>query len=467
MEQKSKSKFIHIRQINQNNVNEIYQKQFNRFLFDFSDEVNIDGKIYGNKGEEKFKRFCLGYLKNEKGEPNFKQITVNGIKDGFKLTENDFVEYELEQIVDYPPKGLTEKKQLKTYKEYLEKRLSELNKSSETTNHFDNNLPLKNYELFFVHYKNFFINIEINDIKEFYNTCNDLKEVEIADISYRAKQEVEKLLNTPNNNAERLIKKLQRETTELIELRKKVYKTHKINNAQTKDHSNLLGAFQFATIGFNEFLDAILPLVENDSNNTNKLSEAEQKEVLNTIQVDFIEFFRDAKLTKDEQINFIENQINGMYISFPETPRTDFFIERLKRLKEAIAKPQQETKTDAPTKKELDLKDFFVNTNEPTIIEIKNKFKNSADKDLAMLIYRLTELELVEIIPNNKKKSRKHFISALTGQPNKDMSYINRVLQNYDTTIQTNNNGKTYEITDNNYISVKNKLNDILNPKVV
>lgn len=237
-----------------------------------------------------------------------------------------------------------------------------LNKSTETTNHFDNNLPLKNYELFFVHYKNFFINIEINDIKEFYNTCNDLKEVEIADISYRAKQEVEKLLNTPNNNAERLIKKLQRETTELIELRKKVYKTHKINNAQTKDHSNLLGAFQFATIGFNEFLDAILPLVENDSNNTNKLSEAEQKEVLNTIQVDFIEFFRDAKLTKDEQINFIENQINGMYISFPETPRTDFFIERLKRLKEAIAKPQQDNKTDAPPQKEYNSSQFNEHT---------------------------------------------------------------------------------------------------------
>lgn len=127
-----------------------------------------------------------------------------------------------------------------------------------------NNLPLKNYELFFVHYKNFFINIEINDIKEFYNTCNDLKEVEIADISYRAKQEVEKLLNTPNNNVERFIKRLQRETTELIELRKKVYKTHKINNAQTKDFNNLLGAFNFATIGLNEFLDAILPLIENE-----------------------------------------------------------------------------------------------------------------------------------------------------------------------------------------------------------
>lgn len=126
MKQDNRLQFIHIRQINQNNVNEIYQKQFNRFLFDYSDEVNIDGKIYSNTGYDKMMRINLGYLKNEKGEPNFKKIYANGIKDGFKLTENDFVENELEQIVDYTPKGLTEKKQLKTYKEYLEKRLSEL-----------------------------------------------------------------------------------------------------------------------------------------------------------------------------------------------------------------------------------------------------------------------------------------------------------------------------------------------------
>jgi len=123
MEQNNRLKFIHIRQVNPNNVDEIYQKQFNRFLFDYSDEVNIDGKVYSNTGEDKFKRICLGYHSdNEKGEPDFKQIITNDYKDGFKLTENDFIEHELEQIVEYTPKGLTEKKQKKLYLEFLQNR---------------------------------------------------------------------------------------------------------------------------------------------------------------------------------------------------------------------------------------------------------------------------------------------------------------------------------------------------------
>jgi len=141
----------------------------------------------------------------------------------------------------------------------------QLFKNFDAENYFDCNRPLKNYELFYKQYEAFFINIAHNNIREFYNNCDNLKKIEINDISYRAKQEVEQQLNIQNNNAERLIKRLQTETTKLIELRKEVYNTHKINNAQTNDWNNLLGAFRFVTIGLNEFLDAILPLIENDN----------------------------------------------------------------------------------------------------------------------------------------------------------------------------------------------------------
>lgn len=446
MKQDNRLQFIHIRQINQTNVNDIYQKQFNRFIFDYSDEVNIDGKIYSNTGYDKMMKINLVYLKNEKGEPNFKKIYANGIKDGFKLTENDFVEYELEQIVDYTPKGLTEKKQLKTYKEYLEKRLSELNKSSETTHHFDSNQPLKNYELFYNRYKKFFFCIVNNDLREFYNTCNDLSKLDMLGLSSVAVDEVKYLLKTPNNNAETLKKSLQRETTELMELSKQVYETHKINNVQTKDFNNLLAAFKHSTISLNEFLDAILPLIENDSNNTNKLSEAEQKEVLNIIQVDFIEFFREAKLTKEEQINFIENQIKGMYLNFPETPRTDFFIERLKRLKEAISKPQQETKTDAPPPKKENLYNEYFRGN--TFILFKAycdeyNIDNTCRTDLSVLFQLFTKHEyFVDTM------ELKHYLKFL----NKYLKYDSAELRKVE--LYTNKN----IVRTNNFNRIKNNL---------
>ncbi|MCB9363403.1 MAG: hypothetical protein H6587_02430 [Flavobacteriales bacterium] len=131
---------------------------------------------------------------------------------------------------------------------------------------FDSTQPLKNYELFYNRYRRFLTYIEANNIKEFYNTCNDLNKYDMPKVSYEAEKEVK----NPNNHTERLIKRFQRETSELIELRKKVYETHKINNVQTKDFNNLLAAFQFTTTGLNEFLNAILPLIESESSTVNK-----------------------------------------------------------------------------------------------------------------------------------------------------------------------------------------------------
>lgn len=264
MKQDNRLQFIHIRQINQTNVNEIYQKQFNRFLFDYSDEVNIDGKIYSNTGYDKMMRFNLGYLKNEKGEPNFKKIYANGIKDGFKLTENDFVEYELEQIIEYTPKGLTEKKQLKTYKEYLEKRLSKLNKSSETTHHFDSNQPLKNYSDFIEHYQIFFKNLKNNYASQIEDYYNVLDNAEIGDIRYRAVNEIKNLLLLPNNNAETLKNTIKNDLGKLKKLHDEAIKKHKFFNAKN-ENNKYLPTFIKAVDDLNIFVDTITLLIENKS----------------------------------------------------------------------------------------------------------------------------------------------------------------------------------------------------------
>lgn len=264
MKQDNRLKFIHIRQINQNNVNDIYQKQFNRFLFDYSDEVNIDGKIYSNTGYDKMMRFNLGYLKNEKGEPNFKKIYANGIKDGFKLTENDFIEYELEQIVDYTPKGLTEKKQLKTYKEYLEKRLSKLNKSKDTEHHFDSNQPLKNYSDFIEDYQIFFKNLKNNYASKIEDYYNVLDNAEIGDIGHRAVKEIKDLLLLPNNNAETLKNTIKNDLGKLKKLHDEAIKEHKFFNAKN-ENNKYLPTFIKAVDDLNIFVDTITLLIENKS----------------------------------------------------------------------------------------------------------------------------------------------------------------------------------------------------------
>lgn len=132
----------------------------------------------------------------------------------------------------------------------------------------------------------------------------------------------------------------------------------------------------------------------------------------------------------------------------------NYVTKEIEKTEKLINPPQQQIK------KKLALKDFFVNTNEKEVLVIQNTFKDSEATDLAMLIYRLKELEKIEIKPNSKTKSTKHFIEALTGVQKRDMSHINRTLQ---TDIKIAGIG----ITNPNYLAVKKKLDNILNSKVV
>jgi hypothetical protein len=107
-----------ISQINDSNVNEIYVKNYNTFLYDHSDEVIINGEVV----TDKLKRQLLR-LPDYDGNPNIKgKIIPNNKKDGFDLTELDFVEMEIEKFQAIEPKNFKAKKQYKIYIDYLTKR---------------------------------------------------------------------------------------------------------------------------------------------------------------------------------------------------------------------------------------------------------------------------------------------------------------------------------------------------------
>lgn len=302
-----------------NNVNEFYQKNFSRFLFDNSNEVNIDDKVYSNTDTEhdKFRKFCLAYLPNEKGEPNFNEIVTNNKIGGFELTEIDFIESELEFVKTLKSTSILEKKQIKFYKEYLENRLSELNKPNETVNHFDSIRPLLEHDKEFIK----FVVEAIRKVSDSHSLNTEiLQQYDILKKDHYTETEIfngyKKAINF---------------------LKDKFDKKHTPLNLYTLE---LLPTMGIGSINYDEleFIEHELKKIEQPQQEitSNKLSIAEQQEVLNIIQIEFIEFFQKTKATPKEQHNFIENQITGMLVSFQDRPRTDFFIERLRRLKASI-----------------------------------------------------------------------------------------------------------------------------------
>lgn len=128
----------------------------------------------------------------------------------------------------------------------------------------------------------------------------------------------------------------------------------------------------------------------------------------------------------------------------------------LKAFQKTLENTSQRPKSEGTAKRQLTLKDFFPSTDEKKVLEIKEAFTDSPDKDLLMLFYILDkELKLIEVIENSKTKSRQHFFNVFTGEEKKDVSYINRKLKK-GLFVQG------YKIDDLNYLSVRSKLKIIL-----
>jgi hypothetical protein len=79
--------------LNPANVNERYISLYNRWKFDNSDEVLVDGKLinYIEKQQVKFGTY----------EPTPKKIIGSDLKDGFELTEKMFVEKMIQKLSNY------------------------------------------------------------------------------------------------------------------------------------------------------------------------------------------------------------------------------------------------------------------------------------------------------------------------------------------------------------------------------
>lgn len=99
------------------NVNQIYKKNYNTFLFYNSDNVQIDGKKLST-----FEKAIYFYNCDID-----EIITTCDTKDGFPLTELDFVEYQLKIFtIDLEGKDFKQNELIKIYRDFLNKKKKEL-----------------------------------------------------------------------------------------------------------------------------------------------------------------------------------------------------------------------------------------------------------------------------------------------------------------------------------------------------
>jgi len=125
----------YLKMITQINIDEIYTKSYNSFLFANSDEVTIDGVPFLNKFER---------LKRMK--ESYQTVTTNDVKDGFTIIEIDFIKTELENSRFLHCKSFKEEKQLELWiKKLNEKQIN----PTETKNKNKQDQPKTFEELFY------------------------------------------------------------------------------------------------------------------------------------------------------------------------------------------------------------------------------------------------------------------------------------------------------------------------------
>ena len=104
----------HLKMITPINIDEIYTKNYNTFLFANSDVVTIDGEPFLNKFER---------LKRMKS--SYRTVMINNIKDGFPIIEIDFIKPELENSKFLHCKSFKEEKQLELWIKKLNEKLAQ------------------------------------------------------------------------------------------------------------------------------------------------------------------------------------------------------------------------------------------------------------------------------------------------------------------------------------------------------
>ena len=158
------------------NVREVYQKNFNQFLYMNSDNVEINGEIVNSKMQR-----ALMLLPNEQGEPNVKTAFADGIREGFPITELDFIEHECSYVLEEDVDEFKLKKQVRLYLEYINKRVQQQQNEVQTSFDYP---PLSATDFIskteFDYFKYLCENLNVRGKKRWTYIYNELKESKVG-----------------------------------------------------------------------------------------------------------------------------------------------------------------------------------------------------------------------------------------------------------------------------------------------
>lgn len=128
--------------------------------------------------------------------------------------------------------------------------------------------------------------------------------------------------------------------------------------------------------------------------------------------------------------------------------------------------PHKQTGRISTKTKQPILLEFLNNSSDLSLlVEIQSKFKHYEGKRLAILIYLLqNEKKIINIIPKSRTHSRKHFVCLFKEEIHfKKMFAVDKYIDSYN----NNLNLTTTNENDADYIDVKEKLNKIIENRVV
>jgi gas vesicle protein len=135
-------------------------------------------------------------------------------------------------------------------------------------------------------------------------------------------------------------------------------------------------------------------------------------------------------------IQVLDDQIKHSVLDYIKSDNSKSSEENISKesneVKINIDSNQENNKRKSIQIEKLKLDDFFKDKSNTILIsQIQNEFQSYAGKSMAIVLYLLfTKYELINIFPNSKTQSRKHFVSLLKNSPDFDgMFAINKCFQ--------------------------------------
>jgi hypothetical protein len=107
--------------VTSDNVAKIYLNNFNEYLYQNSDEVEINGIVIGNSIEDKMMKIKMRFP-DKNGNPNIQTAKACGTRAGFPLTELDFIDNQLTILKDLSFTDFVQRKKYETYLNFIQNK---------------------------------------------------------------------------------------------------------------------------------------------------------------------------------------------------------------------------------------------------------------------------------------------------------------------------------------------------------